>query len=373
MINASGCLSEQAIELYIDGKLSKGEREVIEKHTTDCVLCKDALEGAKLFSSAGGYTKRIEQMHQSAWRRSLDARSGTRKLYYGISSVAASLIILFGIFFIMRFDGLVKKESETLTKPEVAITEPKDAIKKDVTIALEQPETEIKKPGPKKEGLKPDPGSMAVKSDISIDENLIEDDLTEEFEDGMEEVIAHEVILDEAEFKSEVVALPVMTERVEKEYDTPEAGQEEKSYMVKEVDIAEEVEQEKRSSRKAKKLDRTRANEGARLQPTSEAAYVVAEVTPMFQGGGVEEFNQYLKDSLVTIIPDSALVESVIISFVITKKGKIDKVKLISGTSSDSLNKLILDFVSDSPEWIPASISGKPIDSEQELEVVFSD
>ena len=365
LFDSSGCLTQQAIALFVDGNLSDIELRKIRKHTSNCELCADALEGAEHFSSAHVYNKRIKQMHNTRWRQSLGSRSKTRRLFYGISSVAASLIILFGVFFILRIDRVMKEELDLHGKSELVLSEAED-----VSLPVAQQVMSTQKPETEAKLSKIEKIENLVKDDIKTIEEpseIISDIDFESEIDLFEEEDA--IVEEEIDFALDVDI--VDEELMSVEYTTDAMAVSKAGYTdeAPAISAREELSSEKlyKASDKKKGLSRR-----SRAQKSSaEQSYYIAEVTPMFQGGGVDNFNSYLADNLKVIIPDSVMVESIIISFVVDTLGNVNKVKLVSGTSSDEWNDLIIEFVESSPVWIPGHLAGKAIQSEQQIEIVL--
>jgi hypothetical protein len=363
LFDTSGCLMQNTIVLFIDGKLTEAELRKVENHALSCELCADALEGAGHFKSAHTYQKRIEQMHQSAWRRSLDGNNKSRRLYFGLSSVAASLILLMGIFFILHFDKLFKEEFSGAAKKEIALSEVEDTIAQEQNMLnFQEPKGEIiSQPTKAKSGssIKKE----KVKSDISQETFFVEseDEVELEFNDNFE--------IAEEESISTDYALPQKTE-MSKPAMVAESGN--RGAADKEeaaMGMSNEIQSERGvdlSSQKKSAFRRSRED-----QSSSDESYIIAEVKPMFRGGGIENFNSYLADSLRVIIPDSVWVKSIVISFVVDRSGNVNNVKLVTGTSSNELNNSIINFVKSSPVWIPGSIAGEPIETEEQTEVVI--
>jgi hypothetical protein len=135
----------------------------------------------------------------------------------------------------------------------------------------------------------------------------------------------------------------------------------------KEIPLAMESETKKTSDRGAK----SRMFERRVDKSMAKQTYYVAEVMPLFKGGSAENFSEYIADSLKVILPDTILTQSVVISFRIDTMGNVDKVQLISGTDSKEFNTQIINIIENSPQWVPASISGQPVMSEQQIEVVL--
>jgi hypothetical protein len=366
LFDSGGCLTQQAISLFIDNALSDKELKLVEMHTSGCELCAEALEGSKLFKSAEGFNSRVNRMRQSAWRRSLYSSSKSRKLFYGLSSAAASIAILLGVYFILKMDTIMKEEFDSLKVPEIARTEQvEDTLPEKEVSKLTAPESEYIKTSPKASRKETPPPTRTIAETIVIEDDVELDEVDfslEEHSDTGEYNMEYIVVEEEKDNRAEKAQLTApLVEEIAYKYE-PEA---EEDLAVEEAESEESRKGVFRVMRSARKKQET-------VQLASEATdkkYYMADVTPMFQGGGIENFNKYLADSLKIIIPDSVLVESIVVTFVVDSIGKVDQVKLISGTSSKVLNEKVLQLVKASPSWVPGTIQGHPAEMEQQAEV----
>ncbi|MFT6166609.1 MAG: hypothetical protein ACJAV5_000603 [Vicingaceae bacterium] len=89
--------------------------------------------------------------------------------------------------------------------------------------------------------------------------------------------------------------------------------------------------------------------------------------------GGISAFNAYLEENLFSKIRGDKLfgaIDRAMVSFWVDKKGSISKVKLIRAATNEKADRLILDVLSQMPNWIPAkTIRGELI--EQEVKYSF--
>ncbi len=359
LFGPGGCLTREAIELYVDGRLNENEEKKINRHCRQCELCADALEGAKMFRSGSHFRNSVVRLDNSAWRRGLNTKTSNRKLFRGISSVAASIALLFGVYYIIQVKNVLEKNGGILSGSEIAVVEEAgNNIELDEAHELEKPQKEILlAEGEKgKEKDKPELDDKAVlrkekAKKIEIIEPKIEIALEEEIEYEQEGVVLDEIALfdQEEDGAQEAIAqeAPARSMAQEKLYGAEGARM-------------------KKSPIKKRLLGTDRRSEKSAERNT----YVVAEVMPMFQGGGVDNFNKYLTDSIRIILPDSVLNQSIIVGFRVDTSGRLSNVKLISGTTSREFNKQIVKIVENSPAWLPANIQGTPVAVDQQVEVV---
>ncbi len=360
LVGPGGCLTREAIELYIDGALNDSEKKKLLRHTRNCEICSDALEGAAFFTSGEHFSLNLKRLDHSPWRQKFDPRVGKRKLFVGVSSVAASIALLLGIYFIFQIKNVIDKEGGFHSGQDVAtIGEvPKDSLPID-KLSFEEALNETKTITVKKE--KPiKTKQVEQEPDAIVDDILIIED------DEMEIDLAEEIAFAE-EIEEEVSLEKTVVEKEKTELISAESASQSSRKVTKAVDL-EKVEvlvDEKRNPKKKFALK----NKDKEAEVDS---YYIAEVMPMFQGGGIDKFNKYLEDSLKVILPDSVLAHSIIVGFRVDTDGNVDNVKLINGTSSRELNKEIIRLVKQSPMWIPAQLNGEAIAVDQQLEVVFN-
>ncbi|QQS50413.1 MAG: energy transducer TonB [Bacteroidota bacterium] len=350
LFDPNGCISRVALSALIDKRLTQEQLLTLQKHASTCPLCADAIEGAGQFSSSKVYGQRLDKMH-FAWRKSRLKPSRSRSLYYGVSTVAASLVIIFGIYFILRYDKLMNTTRQTsppvvLAEVMLADTIGSAAVAENIRPASEKaPSPLVKAKSEKKEIV------VATAADILMQE---EEENSETFASNSNE--SEEIVLED----EEMVVVGFGTQNVSNsKTEECEAVKSMEQSQVPTSDMTPAAKKEKEPSRRSEQSE----------FKASDRAYYVAEVMPVFQGGNLDSFSQFLADSIRMIMPDTSLVRSIIVSFVVEADGSVNKVKLISGTSSDSLNKQIIEFVKSSPTWTPAYQGGKAVAMEQQTEV----
>lgn len=353
LFGRDGCLTEEGLGLFIDKSLSDSDLALVKEHAKQCDLCSDALEGSVLFNTADNFHRGVDELKASKAKLFASKTEKSRKLIITVSSIAATLVVLLGVISILKLQHLSEDVFPLPTTTELAI------VTKDTSKVT--PPTPVEQIAPDNEGTSykaskmvtkqtppvPAPNKpLMVEEDIVIEE-VVEEIIVEELEfNGIEYDMELEYIAleEEAEFSSEVDDIPMVAAAVEP------IVEEEKPERIKRGLVRKE-----KSSSSGKK----------------DEAYMMAEITPMFQGSGAEAFDRYLADNLSVVIPDSVFVESIVVSFVIDTAGNIDKVRLVSGTSSDELNEYILEFIESSPVWVPGYVAGRPIETERESEIVL--
>ncbi|MCG8699242.1 MAG: hypothetical protein MI922_14400 [Bacteroidales bacterium] len=91
----NGCLNRNALERYRKGDLSISELDLIHKHTKDCSVCRDALDGVKVLEQ-GKITHNLETLRGRYYQRNVS---------YQRKTSSAPVIRFFGLFIL--FSGLL--------------------------------------------------------------------------------------------------------------------------------------------------------------------------------------------------------------------------------------------------------------------------
>jgi len=105
--------------------------------------------------------------------------------------------------------------------------------------------------------------------------------------------------------------------------------------------------------------------------PDSETFYIVEEM-PEFDGGGLEEFRNWVQSQVV--YPDIALENgisgTVYANFIVDKSGEINYVKIVRGIDP-SLENEVIRVIKQSPKWKPGVQRGKNVNVSMAIPVKF--
>lgn len=93
---STDCLSREEITFYIDKNLSVDDKQAIDSHLASCELCREAIEGAKLFSTGQEYTGGLKSL-EVRWSQTKTFSFGRNGKFYAIITIAASILILASI------------------------------------------------------------------------------------------------------------------------------------------------------------------------------------------------------------------------------------------------------------------------------------
>lgn len=350
LFGPGGCLTREAIGDFLEGKLDEKDMQKILKHTKRCELCDGALEGAQLLGAGTDFYDSMNRLDNTYWRKSL-SMTKSRKIFAGISSVAASILLLLGLYSVFQFKNLIERKHKTVQQEQAyslesnsdsQIVDVSEVSMPSETIAQFTPNTKVTIASV---DIVESQTSIEFELDAVNQENIFIQDHEENLE------IPH-ILFDEDDNLSQEI-LSVLFAEVEDE----DGGV-----------VAQGI----GSKRKNEQLKRSRLRDRRSINKRSDNVYVVAEVMPVFQGGGLDDFSEFLVDSLRLIMADSLLNESILVSFRVDTTGKVDKVKIVNGSSSKELNSQIVEMIYESQGWMPAQFNGAPVSAEQELEVVLN-
>ncbi len=347
LFDINGCLSQKTIEKYIDGLLDDSSKEIVLQHSKGCPLCSDALDGSRYFDSGRQYSERLGQMRNSEWLKTLTKKTDSKKIYYILTSAAATITLLIGLFYMFQ----LRESKEVKESKEIAYTNP-STVKIDKDKALHNFQTESQSEVEEYTREVP-PRANAPRSPNFIPQG----DIKESSKPAMITKQTPEVL---ASIATEAESVELNDFSVEKPEEEPylkleaedEAKSEFKGYVAKEA--ASPVKKDETNDRSLSKNKKSAPTEGL-------AKFQLAET---------DNFKTYLADSLNKIIPDSLNVQQIVISYTINKEGALENLKLIKGTESRKINAKILKLVKDSPLWMHGKkIDEKSIPTEQILEI----
>jgi hypothetical protein len=363
---ASGCLSQLAIERYIDGTLDDSAKELITKHTHECPLCSDALEGAEDFNSGRQFSQLLDKMHNSDWRISINKGQSIQKRFYFITSAAASILLLVGLFYLFwtkSDSGTIKNNASS---PEIAYSvqplpppiQPKydkgfqniedessaSHRKEDNIMPLTRIQIQTLKKEEPEEGLidesKVVSGSPAYSDDKEI--NFLQSP-----------VPAKSSKDEEFELKEE----PQLALEKVKSANYPPASEPSLNSAAKTMDSPEYKKERSLSFNKSDK----------KVEVFGDIAENIEDA--QFKGEGIDTFIKYLKKGLKDIVTDSLQKKKLIIGFTVNDIGKLENIKLIKGTGQIDTDTRIIEFVKKSPDWTPKKLSGIAVRTDQTIEV----
>ena len=100
--------------------------------------------------------------------------------------------------------------------------------------------------------------------------------------------------------------------------------------------------------------------------------YSELEVRPKFNGGDVNEFSKWVSARLVypKDARDAGKEGRVYVQFTINRDGSVSDISLMEGIC-ESIDNEVIRVVSESPDWTPGYIDGKPVNVTYAFPVIF--
>lgn len=150
LFRSTGCLREEAIELYLSKSIGKAEKFAIEEHLANCEMCSAAIEGYELLLKEMPAEKiSVLVSELKAQISSKSAVQQGKNYFRPLLALAAMFIVLIASFILFKM--LYKDAEPVLAK----LSEPKQIVETDTPVGKNQ--VELKKV------LKPE-----VQSDVRI-------------------------------------------------------------------------------------------------------------------------------------------------------------------------------------------------------------
>lgn len=127
----------------------------------------------------------------------------------------------------------------------------------------------------------------------------------------------------------------------------------------------------KEASNEIAKVNTKKANSSVPVDENGEPIYITSSEQPHFPGGN-EAFLLYLKSSIVypTSARERKIEGRVVVTFVIRKDGTINDLWVARSVDPD-LDREALRVISASPNWIPGTINGEPVNVRYSIPVNF--
>ncbi len=364
---ASGCLTPEAIRLYIDGKITGENLVKIRRHLKECPLCKEAVEGFKLIPDHKEQEEAVQDIRKGLFRllnKKHELSPGDMKIrrVYKYVAAAASVIFIVGLFSIYHF--LLRQDNNMIA----------DNIEAEKAVPETRSEKQLQ-PGREKEIVAPavTPVQQLKGKGEGVDTKKSEIatiDKQEEIEEP--EVLAEEVKSDiKGKISRQVSAFQISgteSDDAEKEAALTDKGQ---VYEISKVEEPEETKQ-----KKSVVAGVSAQPEPAVLEkkgfPEVSGAEEEMEIQPQFIVKGYEDFDDYIRKNVR--YPEAALKKgidgNVKVEFFVNKKGKVIKVSIVEGID-EIINNEAIRVVFSSPRWIAAEMKGKKITSKMAVTVKF--
>ena len=359
LFNASGCLSQQAMEGLLNNSLDKDALALVNKHLDECEFCRDAVEGAKVYSSTSEFNAHVEEVNLFISKNFSKKKRKISSVLLPVVSVAASAAILISVIVMlhshknskeMAVTGNEKKENQQ----EISKKEPfrQKVITDSISVQLSKPERSEKSAPPsirEESTIKNHFYNEKDKevNDIDSDDYII---LNDEAADIEEEGFL--VPESENKSKAEPMESAVMAdeENVSSEKQKSQAG-----LFKKREDASERAAKTSAATGNTYSLYEINRNEtGMKYEMT---CLTKVDEKPVFTGNKSADFVQYILSELSGSVQ---ITETTTLEFEIDTSGKISDAGINSDLDESSKEK-ILKIVNSSPVWLPAYRHNNPV------------
>jgi TonB family protein len=356
-----GCLTGFALEHFLAGDLNKSNRQLVEQHLATCEMCRDAVEGYRsehIQVILDDLNEKIQSRITNVNKNKIDDTLTHRKIIPYIS-LAASLILLVGLFFMFRkitnmHTKLIaeQKEEQVTTSPaekkvmhEKKTMVPKEkntppAISGQKVITKGNGNLELKKPAtevPVAPGRKSASEQQIVSESIQSQSLKVLNDVETESSDK---------IIVTAKTSGNAMATPALAKK-------EKLSQQEKIQQMTNKNISS-------------------YQEVFNAEAAEEPVFVVVENQPSFEGGDLNTFVAYIQKHL-KYPPEAAqsgIEGKIFISFIVDSTGNVADIRVLRGVDS-LLDKEAVRVISHSPQWKPGFQRGKPVNVQFTVPVNF--
>jgi hypothetical protein len=365
LFNASGCLSRQAIEGLLNSSLDKDALALVNKHLDECEFCRDAVEGAKAYSSASEFNAHVEEVNSFISKNFFKKDKKVRHILLPVVSVAASVAILIGVVIMLHSDKTSKEMVVAKSEKKENRQETLKGETKQQKVMTDSLSTRLSKPKRSEKSAPPlikEESTIKnrfysekdeVVNDIASDDYwVLNDEATEMEEEGF--VAAESEQKSKAEPMESIVIADA--EKVSSEKQKSPAGM-----FKKREDGSERATKASVSTGNLYSLSEADRNEtGKRYEMT---CLTKVDKEPVFTGNKSADFVQYILSELSGSIQISG---GTTIEFEIGTSGKVSDPGINSDMDESSKEK-ILKIVNSSPEWLPAYRHNKPVASRMKI------
>ena len=353
----SGCLKMETMQEYQKGGFSSKIRQDITAHINKCSFCHEALEGLTLIPNSLEQEAVLNSM-----KLDIDTNIRNRKLNsikkfntrekYGIIAMAASILLLAGVFFIYNY--LIKQDSELIAVESLSTKASKEKAFSEFPANRYMPSAEP---------LKTDQDKPEITSKAKMKprvKNL--DKINPPVSETEEKSIAGNI---ETRINTvEALRIYSDTDSSIEDLDIKQAEANNLSYAEAEIISPAIASSGKRKKVSLREISPTRSQPALKSNEDKIIVGGVEAVTlPEFFNEKYKDFDDYIKANLK--YPASALsgrIEAeVTVEFYVTLEGNIKNAKVIKGEGPE-FDSEALRLIMNSPEWIPASYKGSKTD-----------
>ena len=367
------CLTVDAINSFLTGRLDTNEMELVRKHIEECEFCADAVEGYRsmqltdtILNTVGQLNKEIDDISVP---KQYKLQSFTKKII-AYSSLAASILILIGLFLLIRN---LKIRQATIVSDKLVLEEDK------------QPSQEAREQGKESGSLityDSFPGDADIRIKTSAKEEILPVTSKSDFKtydkSEIKEITEQEAIasIPETDVEKEI---DIDMEMEEAEYQAPKMAA---APAARAAELTGPTVYDKGKGRNKDVLAKKEYSQPQEILTTQmqsdedllydETIYLMMDELPRFENNGLEQFKKYVQNNLQ--YPQRAkklgIEGRVFVKFAIDSAGRVVDTEILN--SADSLlNKEALRVINSSPQWTAGRKDGKPVKVSYVIPVVF--
>ncbi|MBA7539295.1 hypothetical protein ES705_31574 [subsurface metagenome] len=323
-----GCISKDAIFWYIKGDMLPEEIKLVNDHLESCSLCREAMEGARYFRGAEDFRKGITELTTKWNVKKGKAIYHSKRSFMGISSVAASVLLLVGIAWIILLQRDMRQEFLT------------EVVNRGTSL-----DTAI--------------AQMDIRIISYNKENFIENDET-----ARKDYVA--------DIDNRESGIPVARINHAQVYAQNTDKEDFSSDLILNTDRGIS-----RSHLSYPYVVMSRPPEHIELEMpeeeyTDDDLFIVVEEMPQFRDEGIQAFRKYVQENLE--YPRVALENNIsgrtYVQFTIDKSGNLTDMIVLKSIHS-SFDQEVLRVIKNSPPWQPGKQRGKPVKVSMVIPVDF--
>lgn len=364
--NVSGCISQDLLLKYLNGKLGGKEMNRVERHLAVCPMCADELEGLQHLQNPSDMQDIQDELNNKIDQR---LRNEVKIVWFtNIGRIAATLLIIIGI------SGLVYYVSNQ-NKPSLILSEDayEEKSKLDVDKIMETPMEKVDNSKEISIGKPPsDRGTTSGNRKRAEAREQEAQDVTTIIDDDVE--IENKLMI-----ASDEEIIPV-TQQIQ----SPSQGQDSPVVTVAEVDSQVEKKTMVVSgmgSNQSKGMKLTVSNAETQSAPPAPAAvsnidemvsdieveeedavFTIAEQMPEFRDENGDDFSTYIMKNrrYPTAAIENVIQGKVFVEFCVEPDGSVSNAKVIHQIDP-LLDNEAIRIIESSPKWKPGTQRGKPV------------
>lgn len=359
------CLSEQQMFDYIDGKLISAEEHAAEKHLVDCEICSDALEGLRMVQNRGVISATKQEL------KTIILNPEKKKSYYPYYAIAASILVIFGLWFMLNptQEDISKNLAEV--KP---LNDSSQQIAETNTVVSEN----------KNMDSTSQLASKTKKVELAMNERKIDKKVKEDIVKFNTTVSETEVAANDIDqaasgmalAKDEKAAKPVSENEAEPSIAAKSSRAEEDAVL--RDDAKESKEMAKQSAERIKKSSTRNAAPSAAPQESAslfkaDTSRVVVPEKLAYYTEGASSLILFIKKNMAITKETEECFGTIYSSFLVKEDGSLSDIKILKEIPNCSLlnKEAIKAIMLTSRKWIAAEINGTKVTSTYYLSIPF--